>query len=80
MKNLRKLFSLILCVSLVLGTIAVGGMTASAETVYTVTLDPGEGSGEPIVYRSSDQTEFPGWHDAQDFQFYIEDNGDMGFR
>ncbi len=80
MKNLRKLFSLILCVSLVLGTFAAGGMTASADTVYTVTLNPGEGSGEPIVFRSSDQTEFPGWRDAQNLQFYLEDDGRMGFR
>ncbi|MBR5112361.1 MAG: hypothetical protein IK097_02940, partial [Clostridia bacterium] len=80
MKTLRKSLSILLSLLLVLGTIAVGGMTASADTVYTVTLDPGEGSGEPIVYRSSDQTEFPGWHDAQDFQFYLEDNGEMGFR
>ncbi|MBR6701721.1 MAG: hypothetical protein IKI78_01110, partial [Clostridia bacterium] len=58
MKNLGKIFSLILCVSLVLGTFAAGGMTASAETVYTVTLDPGEVSGEPIIFSSSDQTEF----------------------
>ncbi len=79
MKNLRKLFSLILCVSLVLGTFAAGGMTASADTVYTVTLDPGEGSGEPIVYRSSDQTEFPNWQNSEDLHFYLEDDGRMGF-
>ena len=39
--------------------------------VYTVTLDPGEGSGEPIVFRSSDQTEFPNWHESENLHFYL---------
>ncbi len=51
-----------------------------ADPVYTVTLDPGEGTGEPITYYSTSQSEIPGWHDAQNCQFYYEDNGSLGFR
>ncbi|MBP5230702.1 MAG: InlB B-repeat-containing protein, partial [Clostridia bacterium] len=50
------------------------------EPVYTVTLDPGDGRGDPIVYRSSDQDEIPNWHQAQNCSFYYEDNGSIGFR
>ncbi|MBR6360927.1 MAG: hypothetical protein IKS04_03960, partial [Clostridia bacterium] len=80
MKTLKKTVSLVLSLLLVLGTFAAGGMTASADTVYTVTLDPGEGSGEPIVFRSSDQTEFPNWQNSENLHFYLEDDGRMGFR
>ena len=52
----------------------------NVELVYVVTLDPGEGSGEPIVYRSSDQTEFPNWENSENLHFYLEDDGRMGFR
>ncbi len=43
--------------------------------VYTVTLDPGEGQGTPITFRSSDQAEIPHWHESSSGQFYHEDDG-----
>ena len=46
----------------------------------TVILDPGEDGGEPVVYRSSEQTGFPDWRNAQNCQFFLEDDGRMGFR
>lgn len=47
---------------------------------YTVTLLPGEGTGDPVVYRFDDQENVLGWRDAGIYQFYYEDNGDLGFR
>ena len=50
------------------------------ETSYTVTLDPGEGTGDPITFRSADQTEFPvGWKNAGNCQFFYTDDGNMAF-
>ena len=49
------------------------------DTVYIVTLYPGEGSGDPVTFSSADQTEFPNRRNSQNCQFYIEDDGSMAF-
>ncbi len=54
-------------------------LPVKADTVYTVTLDPGEGTGEPITYSSADQDSFPDWRSAGNLQFYRENDGRMGF-
>ena len=56
------------------------GVFADDEIIYTVTLYPGEGSGRSIVYELSAQTELPSWKDADNLQFYKDDNGSIGFR
>lgn len=48
--------------------------------VFSFTLDPGDGLGDPIVYYSSNQTQIPNWRQAQNCAFYLEENGRMGFR
>ena len=51
------------------------------ETLYTVTLASGDGSGGPIVLDSKDQAFFPDMGDAVNCQFaYVfDDNGCVGF-
>lgn len=49
-------------------------------TIYTVTIEPGDGTGNPIVYHSNEGTIGDSWRTASDFQFYTEDNGQMGFK
>ena len=60
-----------------LSTYAIGTIPVAR---FTVTLDPGEGTGNPIVYRSEDQAVIPtSWRDAGNCQFYYEDDMSMGF-
>ncbi|MBO4580561.1 MAG: S-layer homology domain-containing protein [Clostridiales bacterium] len=84
MRTNKILLSAFLCFSMALGNLAglvdPEAKTVNADTVYTVILDPGAGSGEPIVYKSSDQAEFPNWRNAGNCQFYLEDDGRMGFK
>ena len=55
-------------------------LPVKADTVYTVTLDPGEGTGKPITYSSADQDSFPDLRTADNLQFYRENDGRMGFK
>ena len=55
-------------------------LPVKADTVYTVTLDPGEGTGEPITYSSAYQDSFLDWRSAGNLQFYRENDGRMGFK
>ena len=48
--------------------------------VYTVTLSPGEGTGEEIVFSSAAQTEIPTVNNAGYNMFYLENDGSMGFK
>ncbi len=48
--------------------------------VYTVTLSPGEGTGKDIVFSSANQSEFPTINNAGFNEFYLENDGSMGFR
>ena len=50
------------------------------EIVYTVTLNPGDGTGDEIVYISSEQNGFPHIGAAGVNEFYIDDNDEIGFR
>ncbi len=46
---------------------------------YTIILDPGEGTGEQIVY-SANKTEITKrWREAGNCEFYLEDDGAVGF-
>ena len=54
-------------------------MTAYAETIYTVTLYPGKGTGSPITYSSNEGDIAADWRSAGDCQFYYE-NGAVCFR
>jgi len=54
-------------------------LPVKADTVYTVTLDPGEGTGDPITFRSDEGTIAANWRSAENCQFYYENNGAMGF-
>ncbi len=47
--------------------------------IYTVKLLSGEGTGEPIYYCSDEGTIAETFQDAQNCQFYYEDNGSIGF-
>ena len=55
-------------------------LPVKADTVYIVTLDPGEGTGEPITYSSADRDSFSDWSSAGNLQFYRENDGRMGFK
>ena len=60
-----------------------GGGTAAyeyipASTTYTVILDPGEGTGDPVTYRSSDGSIAANWREAGDCQFYYEEDRSIG--
>ncbi|MBR5620417.1 MAG: dockerin type I repeat-containing protein, partial [Clostridia bacterium] len=48
--------------------------------VYTVTLSPGEGTGDEIVFSSAAQTEIPTINNAKNNMFYLETDGSMGFK
>ena len=50
------------------------------ETVYTVIIDPGDGGGEPLVFRSDEGEIAASFNEAQVNQFYRESDGSMGFR
>ena len=47
---------------------------------YRVTIDPGEGKGEPITYWFAEQESIPNWRYSNIFEFYYEDDGSLGFR
>ena len=82
----KRFLSLLLCAVLALSLLPAGALAdetppGDGETVYTVILDPGEGTGEPIVFRSDKQDEFPtDWRKAENCQFYYEDDGAIAFR
>ena len=83
MKNTKRFISLLLSLLLLMGAVAVGVTTASAEDTYTVILSPGNGTGEPISYRSSEQGEIPYYsNNVGNCQFFYENDGSgkMGFR
>ena len=52
MKQVKRITAFLMVLLLCVGMIP---LTARAETVYTVTLDPGEGIGEPVVYSTTDR-------------------------
>ena len=77
----RYFFTIFLCLMLTTGAIA-GFLTVKAEdTVYSETLDPGEGTGEPITYWSDDQDYIDDdYLNAGNCRFYYEGDGIMGFK
>ena len=84
----KKIWGTLLTLMFVVATImAVSGITVNADpydpydpdTVYTVTLDPGDGTGTPIVFRSDECVIAADFHDAGDCQFYIEGDGSLAF-
>ena len=82
----KKIWGTLLTLMFVVATImAVSGITVNADpydpdTVYTVTLDPGDGTGTPIVFKSNECEIASDFHDAGECQFYIQDDGSLGFR
>ncbi len=83
MKKTRKLIlSVFLCMAVVAANLLSIGfpvMRAHAATVYTVTLSPGDGMGDPIIYRSDEKPIAKDWRSAGDCDFYYENSG-IGFR
>lgn len=74
----RKFLALVLCLVLGLNVVPI---TAKADggKEYTIILDPGEGTGEQIVY-SANKTEITKrWREAGNCEFYLEDDGAVGF-
>ena len=59
--------------------VAAGTVYAEEETVYTVTLLPGDGAGTPITYCSDEGAIAADWRSAGNCQFYYE-NGSICFR
>ncbi len=47
---------------------------------FTVILDPGEGTGDRLVYDIAYQAEIPKKENVQPGQFYYDPNGSVGFR
>ena len=82
MKKPRKLIlPVLLCMAVAAANLISIGfpvMTAHAGTVYTVTLLPGEGEGDPVIYRSDEGTIAESWRTARACDFYYE-NGEIGF-
>ena len=82
----KKIWGTLLTLMFVVATImAVSGITVNADpydpdTVYTVTLDPGDGTGTPIVFKSNECEIASDWRDAGECQFYIQADGSLGFR
>ena len=54
MKHKRKLLLSVILTFAVVAGILFPLMTAHAEDVYTVTLSPGDGTGDPITFRSDE--------------------------
>ncbi|MBR5769824.1 MAG: hypothetical protein IKX98_06935 [Clostridia bacterium] len=79
MKKIKRVLSVMLCAMLIAAMLPTG-IIAQADTVYTVRLEPGDGSGTPVEYRSDEGEIAADWHSAQYGQFYYEDGGvDVGF-
>ena len=82
---LSLLLALLLCVFLLP---AAAWAESGSDTVYTVTLLPNGGEGDPIVFRSDEQDEIPfGWEYHEDFGdedcrffYYSEQDPWMCFR
>ena len=55
-------------------------MVGNADEAFIVTLDPGEGGGEPIVFRSDEQEEIPEYDEAGNCMFCTGEYGEMKFR
>ena len=53
---------------------------AFRQIVYTVTLDPGEGTGGPITYSSANGIPAESRQTVGNCQFYYEDDGSLAFR
>jgi len=79
MKHKRKLLLSVILTFAVVAGILFPLMTAHAEDVHTVTLSPGDGTGDPITFRSDEGTIAANWRSAENCQFYYENNGAMGF-
>ena len=79
MKTMKKTLSVFLVLLMALCLLPMAAQ-ATDETVYTVTLTPGEGIGEDIIYRSDEGEIAADFRSAQNGQFYYENNGRMGFR
>ena len=80
MKHKRKLLLSVILTFAVVAGILFPLMTAhAADDVYTVTLSPGDGTGDPITFRSNEGTIAANWRSAGNCQFYYENNGAMGF-
>lgn len=75
--KVKRIIAVLLAVIIAIAAVPV---QVRAEEVYTVTLDPGKGTGEPITYSSADQDSFPDWRSAGNLQFYRENDGRMGFK
>jgi hypothetical protein len=85
---LTKLLSLVACMVLAVALVpAVAhadeteepSLLEPQETVYTVIIDPGEGEGEPLVFRSDECEIAASASEAQYNQFYRESDGSLGF-
>ena len=64
----KRFFSIVCCLALLAALLPAP--VRAADPVYTVTLDPGEGSGTPVTYRSDQSTIVTNVNDLQNFQFY----------
>ena len=75
MKQVKRITAFLMVLLLCVGMIP---LTARAETVYTVTLDPGEGIGEPVVYSTTDRIML-NWRYCTETGFCKDDDGSLLF-
>ncbi|MBR4429061.1 MAG: hypothetical protein IKS78_06865, partial [Clostridia bacterium] len=75
---LKKVFSIALALVMALSLLPVAAQ-AEGETVYTVTLSPGDGTGQDFVYRSDQGEIAANIRSAGYSQFYYETVDELGF-
>lgn len=80
--RLKKQISLLLMLIMTLAlfpTIIVA-VPNEPQKVFTVTLDPGEGNGQPIVFRYDEQSVIKEYKGADNCQFFQYGKNSIGFR